>query len=77
MRNASVLTIAPTGTISRIAGCSSSIEPIFAFQVISKILDGEIKRHPSPVPAVAGKAPRRNPSRLLHHRPGNRARSII
>ncbi|MBN2344977.1 MAG: adenosylcobalamin-dependent ribonucleoside-diphosphate reductase [Candidatus Aminicenantes bacterium] len=42
MRNAAVLTIAPTGTISRIAGCSSSIEPIFAFQVISKILDSEI-----------------------------------
>jgi ribonucleoside-diphosphate reductase alpha chain len=42
MRNASVLTIAPTGTISRIAGCSSSIEPVFAFRVISKILDGEI-----------------------------------
>ncbi len=43
MRNASVLTIAPTGTISRIAGCSSSIEPIFAFKVVSKILDSEIK----------------------------------
>lgn len=43
MRNAAVLTIAPTGTISRIAGCSSSIEPIFAFEVTSKILDGEIK----------------------------------
>ena len=43
MRNAAVLTIAPTGTISRIAGCSSSIEPIFAFKVISKILDSEIK----------------------------------
>ncbi len=42
MRNASVLTIAPTGTISRIVGCSSSIEPIFAFKVISKILDSEI-----------------------------------
>ena len=42
MRNASVLTIAPTGTISRIAGCSSSIEPIFAFQVVSKILDSEM-----------------------------------
>ena len=43
MRNASVLTVAPTGTISRIAGCSSSIEPVFAFKIISKILDGEIK----------------------------------
>jgi ribonucleoside-diphosphate reductase alpha chain len=43
MRNAAVLTVAPTGTISRIAGCSSSIEPIFSFKVISKILDGEIK----------------------------------
>jgi len=43
MRNAAVLTIAPTGTISRIAGCSSSIEPVFAFKIISKILDGEIK----------------------------------
>lgn len=43
IRNAAVLTIAPTGTISRIAGCSSSIEPVFSFKVISKILDGEIK----------------------------------
>jgi ribonucleoside-diphosphate reductase alpha chain len=42
MRNAAVLTIAPTGTISRIAGCSSSVEPIFSFKTISKILDGEI-----------------------------------
>lgn len=43
MRNATLITIAPTGTISRIAGCSSSIEPVFAFEMISKIIDSEIK----------------------------------
>ncbi len=43
MRNATVLTIAPTGTISRLAGCSSSIEPVFAFEFVSKIIDKELK----------------------------------
>ncbi len=47
MRNATVFTIAPTGTISRLAGCSSSIEPVFAFEFTSKIIDGELKdMHP-------------------------------
>jgi ribonucleoside-diphosphate reductase alpha chain len=43
MRNATVFTIAPTGTIARLAGCSSSIEPVFALEFISKIIDGELK----------------------------------
>jgi len=40
-RNATCTTIAPTGTLSLIAGCSHSIEPNYAMVYVRNILDGE------------------------------------
>lgn len=47
--NGTLLTIAPTGTISMIADCSSGIEPYFALAYTKNVMDGQSFNYINPI----------------------------
>ncbi len=67
LRNATLLSIAPTGTISIIAGCSSGIEPLFALAYVRNVMEGTRLLEVNPIFEAVAKKRGFYSSELMQH----------
>ncbi|MCL2548037.1 MAG: vitamin B12-dependent ribonucleotide reductase [Symbiobacteriaceae bacterium] len=67
LRNATLTTIAPTGSISMLAGCSSGIEPLFALAYTKTVLSGTALIEINPFFAAAAQSEGFYSSQLMEH----------
>ena len=70
LRNATLTTIAPTGTISIIAGpCSSGVEPLFAVSYYSNVMDNDKLVEVEPLFEAAARERGFTPASLINDAP--------